>query len=209
MSRHRRNVPTSFYHRFARDVVKFANTYSSGKVLSVLEGGYSDRALASGTLAMMIGLTEAPRIDERTFVVGDGEEREWWEEKVLAKLEKGCKARKGGKGGSATPTLASSTTEDPTWLARTVEIFSRIEGAEMAYGGPQKEKKEVGRTMQLRQRKGRGEDEVTPQGSPMAKGRRGGKSVATTPAVVERPVVEAPPPSKIKFVWKEGGMGGM
>lgn len=189
MSRHRRNVPTSFYHRFATDVVRFSNAYARGKVVAVLEGGYSDRALASGTLAMLVGLTEAPRSGK--WVGGEGEEKGWWEEKELARIEKVCKARK-GKG---TPI------EDPGWLARTVEIFSRIEGGDGGEGG--KERKELPRTMLLRQRKARGEDEGTPQGSPMgAKGRRGGR----TPVVVGAGEGTVPGPARIKFVWKEGGV---
>ncbi|KAJ8514275.1 hypothetical protein ONZ45_g8169 [Pleurotus djamor] len=47
MSRHDRKVPTGFYHRFTQDVRKFSNEYARGRLISVLEGGYSDRALIS------------------------------------------------------------------------------------------------------------------------------------------------------------------
>lgn len=46
MQRHKVNVPTEFYARLTRDVVKLAaeeGTSVEGRVISVLEGGYSDR----------------------------------------------------------------------------------------------------------------------------------------------------------------------
>ena len=56
MSRHNRNVPTAFYFRFAADVRRFADEYCNGRIVAVLEGGYSDRALISGSGAFMQGL---------------------------------------------------------------------------------------------------------------------------------------------------------
>ena len=56
MSRHQRKVPTSFYHAFARDAREFAERYASGRLISVLEGGYSDRALTSGAMAHITGM---------------------------------------------------------------------------------------------------------------------------------------------------------
>ncbi|RMY16029.1 hypothetical protein D0868_00557 [Hortaea werneckii] len=59
MQRHKVNVPTEFYARFTRDVVKIAQEEDSacdGRVVSVLEGGYSDRALCSGVLSHLSGL---------------------------------------------------------------------------------------------------------------------------------------------------------
>ncbi|KAL9637089.1 MAG: hypothetical protein Q9164_002423 [Protoblastenia rupestris] len=60
MQRHQVNVPTSFYARFTRDVVMMAEEEAigvDGRVISVLEGGYSDRALMSGVLSHLSGLT--------------------------------------------------------------------------------------------------------------------------------------------------------
>ncbi|KAI2621297.1 hypothetical protein GGR54DRAFT_96838 [Hypoxylon sp. NC1633] len=60
MQRHKVNVPTDFYARLTRDVVKLASeagTGVEGRVISVLEGGYSDRALYSGVLSHLCGLT--------------------------------------------------------------------------------------------------------------------------------------------------------
>jgi histone deacetylase HOS3 len=61
MQRHGANVPTEFYARFTRDVVRLAeeeDTSVEGRVISVLEGGYSDRALTSGVLSHLSGLTD-------------------------------------------------------------------------------------------------------------------------------------------------------
>lgn len=61
MQRHSVNVPTEFYARFTRDVVRLAEeegTAADGRVISVLEGGYSDRALTSGVLSHLSGLCD-------------------------------------------------------------------------------------------------------------------------------------------------------
>ena len=61
MQRHAVNVPTEFYARFTRDVVRIAEdleTGVDGRIISVLEGGYSDRALASGVLSHLSGLCD-------------------------------------------------------------------------------------------------------------------------------------------------------
>ncbi|CAJ2513927.1 Uu.00g020460.m01.CDS01 [Anthostomella pinea] len=58
MQRHKVNVPTEFYARLTRDVVKIASEEGlsvEGRVISVLEGGYSDRALYSGVLSHLSG----------------------------------------------------------------------------------------------------------------------------------------------------------
>lgn len=59
MQRHQVNVPTEFYARISQDVVKLAAEEGlgvDGRVISVLEGGYSDRALFSGTCSHLSGL---------------------------------------------------------------------------------------------------------------------------------------------------------
>ena len=65
MSRHGRHVPASFYYRFARDTRALADKHARGRVVSVLEGGYSDRALITGGLAWLTGLAgyEPPLIE--------------------------------------------------------------------------------------------------------------------------------------------------
>jgi len=59
MQRHKVNVPTEFYARIARDVKIIAAEEGcsvDGRIISVLEGGYSDRALSSGVLSHISGL---------------------------------------------------------------------------------------------------------------------------------------------------------
>ncbi|KAL5408470.1 hypothetical protein PMIN06_003044 [Paraphaeosphaeria minitans] len=61
MQRHAVNVPTEFYARFTQDVVRLAeelDTGVDGRIISVLEGGYSDRALSSGVLSHLSGLCD-------------------------------------------------------------------------------------------------------------------------------------------------------
>lgn len=60
MQRHVVNVPTEFYARLTRDVVRLAAEEGcgvDGRVISVLEGGYSDRALSTGVLSHLSGMT--------------------------------------------------------------------------------------------------------------------------------------------------------
>ena len=60
MQRHKVNVPTDFYARFTQDIVKLsleAGLAVDGRIVSVLEGGYSDRALMTGILSHICGLT--------------------------------------------------------------------------------------------------------------------------------------------------------
>lgn len=78
MSRHGRKVPTSFYHRFTQDACSFAERYAQGRIVSVLEGGYSDRALASGAMAHLCGLSQ-PEGDSKV-------DKEWWSVKNLEKV---------------------------------------------------------------------------------------------------------------------------
>lgn len=65
MQRHQVNVPTDFYARFTRDVVRLAEEKGlavDGRVISILEGGYSDRALLSGVLSHLSGLTASENV---------------------------------------------------------------------------------------------------------------------------------------------------
>lgn len=59
MQRHKVNVPTEFYARLTADVVNLSKEEGlavDGRIISVLEGGYSDRALTSGVLSHLAGL---------------------------------------------------------------------------------------------------------------------------------------------------------
>ncbi len=71
MQRHQVNVPTEFYARLSQDVVKIAGEAGlavDGRVISVLEGGYSDRALFSGVFSHLSGLTGDQRIKKEPTV---------------------------------------------------------------------------------------------------------------------------------------------
>ncbi|KAI1431201.1 hypothetical protein GGR50DRAFT_680713 [Xylaria sp. CBS 124048] len=65
MQRHKVNVPTEFYARLTRDVVHIASEEGlgvDGRIISVLEGGYSDRALYSGVLSHLSGLAQVESV---------------------------------------------------------------------------------------------------------------------------------------------------
>lgn len=77
MQRHQVNVPTEFYARLSQDVVKIANEeglYVDGRVISVLEGGYSDRALFSGVFSHLSGLVGDQSIKSQESARGLGYE---------------------------------------------------------------------------------------------------------------------------------------
>jgi len=153
MSRHARNVPTSFYRRFAADAAALAERCAAGKLVAVLEGGYSDWALASGVGAFLSGLVgdggagegEGEREGE-----GESERDAWWGDAQLKKLDKACSVAKPRRGAAASSFTASSSSTSTTstsaaaaqhtlvgaapadalsdpWLARAVDVFARIE----------------------------------------------------------------------------------
>lgn len=73
MQRHQVNVPTEFYARLTQDIVKIASEEglgTDGRVISVLEGGYSDRALFSGTLSHLSGMVTDQTNQNRPEVNG-------------------------------------------------------------------------------------------------------------------------------------------
>ncbi|KAF8174257.1 histone deacetylase complex protein [Pholiota molesta] len=115
MSRHNRKVPTSFYYRFAKDACALADKYASGRLISVLEGGYSDRALISGAMAHLSGLVDIP--PETTV------DETWWSVDNLDKLETATKKRRGGR-----PSLPAAGSVEP-WLERTLAIFTPLDEA--------------------------------------------------------------------------------
>ncbi|KAG7193259.1 uncharacterized protein KQ657_001022 [Scheffersomyces spartinae] len=82
MQRHGINVPTSFYAKFTKDVVKLAKIHTNGKVVSFLEGGYSDGALSTGIFSHLIGLTNDDDIQWNET---------WGSQQVMKELSKGCK----------------------------------------------------------------------------------------------------------------------
>ena len=227
MSRHSLNLPTSFFHRFSTDVAQFANLHSRSNVVAVLEGGYSDRALASGSLALMIGLAEASRTETGSRTVVEGRER--WSEARLMKMESDCAA--GGKVGKRAtkliippvfpPPLLSTLSTAPSTIDRTGEIYRLLHPtAETQIPEPKPKPLDI-RKMQLRGRRVNAfvdttEEEITPRASP-AKGKakiaavRLTKSVISTPVAakldpVDVPELPASAPRAFKFTWKEGGV---
>ncbi|KAJ7342711.1 Arginase/deacetylase [Mycena albidolilacea] len=111
MSRHNRRVPTSFFYQFARDACALSDRYAGGKLISVLEGGYSDRALTSGAMAHLLGLTDGP-VDA-----------DWWSAENLVLLEKATKTKRGGR-----QSLPQAQANLP-WLDRALAIFSSLDGS--------------------------------------------------------------------------------
>ncbi|KAG9106716.1 hypothetical protein FRC07_008754 [Ceratobasidium sp. 392] len=106
MSRHGRRVPTTFYHRFARDATTFANTYAEGRVVGVLEGGYSDRALIAGGMAWTAGM------------IGESADRSRWGVENLEKRKPRASA----------PISDVKPIPDP-WVARALSLVPTLDAA--------------------------------------------------------------------------------
>ncbi|QRV77976.1 histone deacetylase family protein [Ceratobasidium sp. AG-Ba] len=113
MSRHTRRVPTTFYNRFAHDAIAFANMHAKGRVVSVLEGGYSDRALIAGGMAWTAGM------------IGNPENRNWWKVDNLEKLESTIPSAKRKPRASA-PTSTTNVDPEP-WIARTLSLIPTLD----------------------------------------------------------------------------------
>ncbi|KAF8648755.1 hypothetical protein AX16_006182 [Volvariella volvacea WC 439] len=130
MSRHNRKVPVSFYYQFTRDACFLAEKYAKGRIISVLEGGYSDRALTSGIFAHVVGLSDisaasptGPRDGEMRNKL-----REWWSVWNLEKLEKATKKRRGGRASIGTEV----NLDQELWLERALSIFNKLDSAASA-----------------------------------------------------------------------------
>jgi histone deacetylase HOS3 len=92
MSRHNRKVPTSFFYRFTQDACAFANKWAQGRIVSVLEGGYSDKALLSGAMAHLTGLVDGGRAPGKDT---DHHLREnWWSSENVQMVSKYCYSKK-------------------------------------------------------------------------------------------------------------------
>ncbi|KAJ4294891.1 histone deacetylase [Collariella sp. IMI 366227] len=142
MQRHSVNVPTDFYARFTRDVVRIAaeeGTSVEGRVISVLEGGYSDRALCSGVFSHLCGLAGAGPsnkdqefggagselaqqvVQQRARVDSSASERgarryepSWWSQSELEQLEATITA--------PVPVPRPTPPPDVPWTTATVEL---------------------------------------------------------------------------------------
>lgn len=139
MQRHGKHVPPSFYHTFARDAVRFAESHAAGKLVSVLEGGYSDRALCSAALAHVTGLATsdgAAASASTTTAVGGEQEAEYWKlenliavEKVAKKMAAHAAAAESGGVGSTNTTPKRRQAELVPWLSLTSKVFAAFEQA--------------------------------------------------------------------------------
>ncbi|VUC23582.1 unnamed protein product [Clonostachys rosea] len=111
MQRHTVNVPTGFYARLSRDVVKLASEEGlgvDGRVISVLEGGYSDRALFSGVFSHLCGFAPSCDAKSQTFPHGLG----------IAASEPGLAPRQTSTDINDTEQESiSAPPYDPTWWA--------------------------------------------------------------------------------------------
>ncbi|KAJ5860766.1 uncharacterized protein N7529_008076 [Penicillium soppii] len=117
MQRHVVNVPTEFYARFTADVVRMSQEEGlgvDGRVISVLEGGYSDRALSSGVLSHLAGLSEgtgpASKLSKATTLPYTYNP-EWWSATNLNELDA---AMMPGKRRTKTSTTYLASTESST-----------------------------------------------------------------------------------------------
>ncbi|TYJ53237.1 hypothetical protein B9479_006160 [Cryptococcus floricola] len=173
MQRHHRRVPVSFYSRYTRDIAAFANKYTNCRVVSVLEGGYSDRALTSAAMGHILGMRSA----------GEGQDGKlpedcdaWWTEKELINLEKAGKKKRG-----ATSKLAPlpSDLAQHSHLVRTRSLLSTFEGQSIEVTpAPSTEGTPQGRTrMALRERR----PVASTEGTPVAAKRGARGKVQTTP----------------------------
>ncbi|GAA5951055.1 hypothetical protein JCM3765_004668 [Sporobolomyces pararoseus] len=142
MSRHSLNVPDKFFKKFAFEISKVAKKVSNGKVLFVLEGGYSDKALSSGSFSVLEGLLLAGSSSssdnnseeeekEKKVKVKVEEEDEEEDLKDLERILQVCGLdnnntlggkKKIGKGGGG-----SLRENDKEWIKRTKEIFDYLQ----------------------------------------------------------------------------------
>lgn len=72
-------LKVSFYERITKDIAAFAEKYAKGKVVSVLEGGYSDLALISASMSHVAG-----------FFPGARSRAQWWQKPTLEHVSKLC-----------------------------------------------------------------------------------------------------------------------
>ncbi|EPS30803.1 hypothetical protein PDE_05755 [Penicillium oxalicum 114-2] len=117
MQRHKVNVPTEFYARFTADVVRMSQEEGlgvDGRVISVLEGGYSDRALTSGVLSHIAGLGEAHAPTEGTIPADLEYQRQWWSSEYLSELE------------GLTPPQVKREKAIPTFLSSTKSFDAKV-----------------------------------------------------------------------------------
>lgn len=115
MRRHGVHVPTSFYNRFTKDAVSLARDYSDNKLISLLEGGYSDGALSTGIFSHLTGLAGLDLASSRC------------KPEVTKKFEEGCKLKWDVNTFLKRPRSSSTSRgligdDEYTWLASGVSL---------------------------------------------------------------------------------------
>ncbi|GAA6014827.1 hypothetical protein JCM11491_002130 [Sporobolomyces phaffii] len=135
MSRHGLNVPPLFYARFAAAVKRFAARRAHGRVVFVLEGGYSDRALVSGSLGVLRGLVAAG-------TEGRLSDREQPDDADLDRIVRACRLEKAPgstsarrKGPSAVKDGLAPGSDEGGWIQRTKQVFEHIDDDDDIAGG--------------------------------------------------------------------------
>ncbi|KAL4402622.1 histone deacetylase [Malassezia pachydermatis] len=128
MQRHGKHVPPHFYARFAQDAAALADEYAEGKLISLLEGGYSDRALTSGTLAHIGALAALPW----AHTAWPRAQAPWRVENLM-QLERMAKRVMAEAAAHATQTASATrprrTTQYQPWIIRASEYFAAFQQA--------------------------------------------------------------------------------
>ena len=145
MQRHKVNVPTDFYARFTADIAKLAEedgTGADGRVISILEGGYSDRALMSGILSHLSGLVGGIRRPLEQTSENNGQtvqkselaaeqikpgaqwDNGWWSQETLVELETLVKTS--ASPSPPLPKKAARSTEIPTYSSPTQSYTAKV-----------------------------------------------------------------------------------
>ncbi|POW13050.1 hypothetical protein PSTT_04001 [Puccinia striiformis] len=136
MSRYAKKLPTSFFHRFARDISRFSEAHCHGRLISVLEGGYSERALSGSSLSYMLGLMDRVGNDRGNVPA--------WEAGRLDRLLKLCKRPEPARRGRQSKGPEDADIDELAWLAETRRIFESLDG----FGQAQNELKSATRREQ-------------------------------------------------------------
>ncbi|MCO5599762.1 hypothetical protein L7F22_053869 [Adiantum nelumboides] len=128
MQRHGKNVPTEFYTLFTRDSIRLAENFCDGKLMSVLEGGYSDRALTTGVIAHLAGMTDQ---------LEKGIEDELCSPTTLHQFDRLSKLSTNSMITLSKESIIHDnlinrkrsewTSKDPQWLKYTLESFKRLQ----------------------------------------------------------------------------------
>lgn len=134
LQRHGKSLPVDFYHRFTVDACALAADVSGGKLISVLEGGYSDRALTSASLAHCAALATASSSSSSSLSSASAPPstpKEWWDADALLALEKLSKrlATAAPSTPAAIASAAARRRAEPAWLQATGAHFEVLERA--------------------------------------------------------------------------------